>query len=45
LSTRVERLAYWGEIDAHGFEILNGYRECGMAVETILMGAPTLRYA
>jgi hypothetical protein len=41
-----ERLVYWGDIDAHGFEILNCYRERGLAVETILMDARTLtRYA
>lgn len=44
--TSAERIMYWGDIDAHGYEILNGYRERGMAVETILMDAPTLsRYA
>jgi hypothetical protein len=44
--TGAERLVYWGDIDAHGFEILNGYRERGVAVDTILMDAATLtRYA
>ena len=40
--TSAERIVYWGDIDAHGYEILNGYRERGMAVETILMDVPTL---
>ena len=30
-------LIYWGDIDAHGFEILNGYREDGVPAASILM--------
>jgi hypothetical protein len=32
------RLFYWGDIDAAGFAILDGFREAGLAVETLLMG-------
>ena len=33
---------YWGDLDAAGFEILNGYRQAGLPVRTILMDLPTL---
>lgn len=35
------RLYYWGDIDAHGYEILNGYRADGLAVTSILMDPAT----
>lgn len=34
-------LLYWGDIDAHGFEILNGFRAAGLAVTSILMDVAT----
>jgi hypothetical protein len=34
-------LFYWGDIDAAGFEILNGFREAGLAVTSVLMDAAT----
>jgi hypothetical protein len=34
-------LFYWGDIDAAGFEILNGFREAGLAVTSILMDSAT----
>lgn len=34
-------LIYWGDIDAHGFEILNGYREGGVPAVSILMDSAT----
>ena len=30
-------LFYWGDMDAAGFEILNGFREAGLAVASVLM--------
>lgn len=35
------RLIYWGDIDAHGYEILNGYRADGLPVTSILMDIGT----
>ena len=35
------RLYYWGDIDKHGYEILNGWREDGVPVTSILMDADT----
>lgn len=35
------RLYYWGDIDAHGYEILNGYRADGLPVTSILMDPAT----
>jgi hypothetical protein len=32
------KLFYWGDIDAPGFEILNGFREAGLAVSSQLRG-------
>jgi hypothetical protein len=32
------RLFYWGDIDAAGFAILDGFRDAGLAVESLLMG-------
>jgi hypothetical protein len=34
-------LIYWGDIDAHGYEILNGYRADGLSVVSILMDPAT----
>lgn len=34
---------YWGDIDAEGFEILDGYRSNGIAALSILMNLETLR--
>ncbi len=34
-------LFYWGDMDAAGFEILNGFRDAGLAVTSILMDVPT----
>jgi hypothetical protein len=34
-------LFYWGDIDAAGFEILNGFREAGLAVTSMLMDTAT----
>jgi hypothetical protein len=34
-------LLYWGDLDAAGLEILNGYREAGLAVTSILMDLET----
>ncbi|MBD8870614.1 Wadjet anti-phage system protein JetD domain-containing protein [Nocardioides donggukensis] len=35
------RLYYWGDIDAHGYEILNGWRADGVPVKSILMDPAT----
>jgi len=34
-------LFYWGDMDAAGFEILNGFRDARLQVTSILMDAPT----
>ena len=34
-------LFYWGDMDAAGFEILNGFREAGLAATSILMDQAT----
>lgn len=39
--TQAPRLYYWGDIDAHGYEILNGFREAGVPVRSILMDLAT----
>jgi hypothetical protein len=39
--TGAPRLYYWGDIDAHGYEILNGYRADGLPVTSILMDLDT----
>lgn len=39
--TGSERLYYWGDIDIHGYEILNGWRADGVAVTSILMDLVT----
>lgn len=39
--TGAPRLYYWGDIDGHGFEILNGYRADGLPVTSILMDPAT----
>lgn len=36
-----EHLYYWGDIDRHGYEILNGWRTDGVPVESILMDVAT----
>lgn len=36
------RLFYWGDIDAHGYEILDGWRADGVPVQSILMDPATL---
>ncbi|MFQ4149479.1 Wadjet anti-phage system protein JetD domain-containing protein [Arthrobacter sp. LAPM80] len=33
---------YWGDLDSHGFAILNRFRASGLAVETVLMDVGTL---
>lgn len=35
------RLLYWGDLDAHGYEILSGYRADGLPVASILMDPAT----
>lgn len=35
--TNAPHLYYWGDIDAHGYEILNGWRADGVPVTSILM--------
>lgn len=35
--TEAPHLYYWGDIDVHGYEILNGWREDGVPVTSILM--------
>ena len=37
-----QRVIYWGDIDADGFEIVNAYRTNGVPVETILMDLQAL---
>ncbi|MGW5739981.1 Wadjet anti-phage system protein JetD domain-containing protein [Amycolatopsis sp. NPDC003861] len=39
--TGASRLCYWGDIDTHGYEILNGWREDGVEVDSILMDLAT----
>jgi hypothetical protein len=39
--TEAPRLYYWGDIDAHGYEILNGWRGDGVPVQSILMDPAT----
>uniref|UniRef100_UPI002B26F64F DUF2220 domain-containing protein n=1 Tax=Nocardioides sp. TaxID=35761 RepID=UPI002B26F64F len=39
--TGAPRLYYWGDIDAHGYEILNGWRADGVPVTSILMDLAT----
>ncbi|MFE2750604.1 Wadjet anti-phage system protein JetD domain-containing protein [Actinosynnema sp. NPDC059335] len=39
--TQAPHLYYWGDIDTHGYEILNGWREDGVAVRSILMDPAT----
>ncbi|MFC4857378.1 Wadjet anti-phage system protein JetD domain-containing protein [Actinophytocola glycyrrhizae] len=39
--TDTPHLYYWGDIDAHGYEILNGWREDGLPVTSILMDSTT----
>lgn len=38
-----QRVLYWGDLDARGFEIVSHYRARGVPVETFLMDADTLR--
>lgn len=37
-----DRVVYWGDLDADGFDIVNSYRANGVAVETILMDLATV---
>ena len=39
--TSARHLYYWGDIDTHGYEILNGWREDGVPVKSILMDSAT----
>lgn len=39
--THALRLYYWGDIDAHGYEILNGWRADGVPVTSMLMDRAT----
>ncbi|MHA7303738.1 DUF3322 domain-containing protein [Arthrobacter sp. TMN-49] len=39
---RAGRILYWGDLDSHGFAILNRFRSYGLAVTTVLMDVPTL---
>lgn len=39
--TTAPHLYYWGDIDAHGYEILNGWRADGVSVTSILMDPAT----
>ncbi|WP_110180807.1 Wadjet anti-phage system protein JetD domain-containing protein [Nocardioides solisilvae] len=39
--TSAPHLYYWGDIDAHGYEILNGWRADGVPVTSILMDPDT----
>ncbi len=40
---QAKHVVYWGDLDADGFQILNGYRERGVVCESILMDVPALR--
>jgi hypothetical protein len=39
--TDASQLYYWGDIDAHGYEILNGWRADGVPVTSVLMDMAT----
>ena len=39
--TSARHLLYWGDIDAYGFEILNGWRDDGVSATSILMNQHT----
>src|SRR4051794_32827658 len=39
--TEAPQLCYWGDIDADGYEILNGWREDGFHVTSMLMDCST----
>lgn len=39
--TSARHLLYWGDIDAYGFEILNGWRDDGVPATSILMDRAT----
>lgn len=39
--TRAERVVYWGDMDAAGLEILNGYRADGLDVTSMFMDLPS----
>lgn len=39
--TSAPRLYYWGDIDSHGYEILDGWRADGVPVTSILMDSDT----
>lgn len=40
--SEAQRVWYWGDLDADGFEILNGYRAQGVRCTSILMNLETL---
>lgn len=39
---RAARTFYWGDLDSHGFRILNQARSVGLDVQSVLMDSPTL---
>jgi hypothetical protein len=39
--TAARSLVYWGDLDPPGFEIVDRFRQAGLAVQTILMDLPT----
>jgi hypothetical protein len=39
--TRCDRIVYWGDIDADGYEVLNGWRSDGIAAASMLMDVDT----
>lgn len=39
---RAAHVIYWGDLDSHGFAILNRFRSYGLAIETALMDTATL---
>ncbi|WP_433270852.1 Wadjet anti-phage system protein JetD domain-containing protein [Actinosynnema sp. CS-041913] len=39
--TGAPHLYYWGDIDSHGYEILNGWRSDGVPVQSVLMDLDT----
>jgi len=38
---KAQHIFYWGDIDAYGLEILNGYREDGVPAASLLMDSHT----
>lgn len=39
---RSARTFYWGDLDSHGFRILNHVRSLGLEAQSVLMDSPTL---